>query len=174
MVVSGLRSPWIAHGLGLLVLARLLLGMGEGAAFPAATRVIAKWLPGTKRATAMGIINAGTAVDSVLAPPVIGLILLLGSWRYVFFFAGSLGIAWAIGWAAIYRPPAKIASGNPIANTASTPWLKLLSSGKVISMVDIVGNHRLFQPPQIEWLEQRQHRSGLPLKKHRHPRAHQL
>ena len=59
-------------------------------------------------------------------------------------------------------------------NTASTPWLKLLSSGKVISMVDIVGNHRLFQPPQIEWLEQRQHRSGLLLKKHGHPRAHQL
>jgi hypothetical protein len=31
-----------AHGLGLLVLARLLLRMGEGAAFPAATRVIAE------------------------------------------------------------------------------------------------------------------------------------
>ena len=57
----------MAHGLALLVVARLLLGMGEGAAFPAATRVIAEWLPATKRATAMGIINAGTAVGSVLA-----------------------------------------------------------------------------------------------------------
>ena len=124
-----------AHGLSLLVLARLLLGMGEGAAFPAATRVIAEWLPATKRATAMGIINAGTAVGSVLAPPAIGLILLMGSWRHVFFFAGSLGIAWAIGWAVMYRPPAKIASANPIGNAASIPWLKLLSSSKVIGMV---------------------------------------
>ncbi len=124
-----------AHGLGLLVLARLLLGMGEGAAFPAATRVIAEWLPATKRATAMGIINAGTAVGSVLAPPAIGLILLMGSWRYVFFFAGSLGIAWAIGWAVMYRPPAKIACVNPMGNAASIPWLKLLSSSKVIGMV---------------------------------------
>ncbi len=94
-----------AHGLALLVLARLLLGMGEGAAFPAATRVIAEWLPATERATAMGIINAGTALGSVLAPPLIGLILLLGSWRYIFFFAASLG--------SYGRPAGWWSTGNP-------------------------------------------------------------
>ena len=124
-----------AHGLGLLIVARLLLGMGEGAAFPAATRVIAEWLPATQRATAMGIMNAGTAVGSVLAPPVIGLILLAGSWRNIFFFAGSLGIVWAVGWALLYRPPAEIVSSDPTRSAASIPWLRLLSSSKVIGMV---------------------------------------
>jgi ACS family hexuronate transporter-like MFS transporter len=119
-----------AHGLALLVLARLLLGMGEGAAFPAATRVIAEWLPATQRATAMGIINAGTALGSVLAPPLIGLILLLGSWRYIFFFAASLGLAWAAGWLVFYRQPAELTSLHP-----ATPWLRLLSSGRVLGMV---------------------------------------
>ncbi len=119
-----------AHGLGLLVLARLLLGMGEGAAFPAATRVIAEWLPATQRATAMGIINAGTALGSVLAPPLIGLILLLGSWRYIFFFAAVLGLIWATGWLAVYRPPAELALVRPV-----TSWLSLLSSGRVLGMV---------------------------------------
>jgi MFS transporter, ACS family, hexuronate transporter len=119
-----------AHGLTLLVLARLLLGMGEGAAFPAATRVIAEWLPATQRATAMGIINAGTALGSVLAPPLIGLILLLGSWRYIFFFAAGLGLIWAAGWLAVYRPPAELTLLHPV-----TPWLSLLSSGRVLGMV---------------------------------------
>ena len=41
-----------------------LLGMGEGGAFPAATRVVAEWIPPHQRSTAMGIINAGTAVGS--------------------------------------------------------------------------------------------------------------
>jgi MFS transporter, ACS family, hexuronate transporter len=124
-----------AHGLALLVLARLLLGMGEGAAFPAATRVIAEWLPATERATAMGIINAGTALGSVLAPPLIGLILLLGSWRYIFFFAASLGLAWAACWLVIYRQPPELAL-HGIAGTAATiPWLRLLSSGRVLGLV---------------------------------------
>ena len=123
-----------AHGLGLLIAARLLLGMGEGAAFPAATRVIAEWLPVTKRATAMGIINAGTAVGSVLAPPLIGLILLMGSWRYVFFFAGSLGVAWAVGWLLMYRPPEGI-ERIEAADVAPIPWTSLISSTKVMGMV---------------------------------------
>jgi MFS transporter, ACS family, aldohexuronate transporter len=124
-----------AHGLALLVLARLLLGMGEGAAFPAATRVIAEWLPATERATAMGIINAGTALGSVLAPPLIGLILLLGSWRYIFFFAASLGLAWAAGWLVIYRQPAELALHGIAGAVATIPWLRLLSSGRVLGLV---------------------------------------
>jgi len=124
-----------AHGLTLLVLARLLLGMGEGAAFPAATRVIAEWLPATQRATAMGIINAGTALGSVLAPPVIGLILLLGSWRYIFFFAAALGLAWAAGWVTVYRQPAELAWLHPAAGAESIPWLRLLSSTRVLGLV---------------------------------------
>jgi MFS transporter, ACS family, hexuronate transporter len=121
-----------AQGLTLLVLARLLLGMGEGAAFPAATRVIAEWLPATERATAMGLINAGTALGSVLAPPVIGLILLRGSWRYIFFFAGSLGLTWAAGWLVFYRQQTVEPSLLP---PAAIPWLHLLSSRRVLGMV---------------------------------------
>ena len=124
-----------AHGLALLVLARLLLGMGEGAAFPAATRVIAEWLPATERATAMGIINAGTALGSVLAPPLVGLILLLGSWRYIFFFAAALGLAWAASWLVIYRQPAELASHGIVGAAATIPWLHLLSSRRVLGLV---------------------------------------
>src|SRR5260370_6662488 len=77
--------------------------MGEGGAFPAATRVVAEWVPLQQRSTAMGIINAGTAVGSVLAPPLIGIILLTLGWRMVFFAAGAVGFAWVILWAATYR-----------------------------------------------------------------------
>ena len=58
-----------ASGFGVLLLARLALGAGEGGGFPAATRVVAEWIPAEARSTAMGLINAGTAVGSVLAPP---------------------------------------------------------------------------------------------------------
>src|ERR1700726_591271 len=93
----------LAMNFGFLLAARCLLGMGEGGAFPAATRVVAEWIPTNQRSTAMGIINAGTAVGSVLAPPLIGIILLTVGWRMVFFAAGAVGFAWVIWWSITYR-----------------------------------------------------------------------
>jgi len=124
----------LAHGLSVLLLARFLLGMGEGGAFPAATRVIAEWLPVNHRATGMGIINAGTAVGSVLAPPLIGLILWLGNWRYMFFIAGTLGLLWTIWWMASYRGQQQSLAIEQ-KSAPSTPWLKLITQKRVIGLV---------------------------------------
>jgi ACS family hexuronate transporter-like MFS transporter len=92
-----------ASGLGLLLCARFLLGMGEGGGFPAAIRVVAEWISPEHRSTAVGIINAGTAVGSVLAPPLIGIALLHSGWRTVFYVAGTIGMAWVLWWALYYR-----------------------------------------------------------------------
>lgn len=103
----------LATGFGFLLVARFLLGMGEGGAFPAATRVVAEWIPAHQRSTAMGIINAGTAFGSLLAPPLIGVVLLNLGWRMVFFGAGAIGIIWVIWWAASYRSPSlTVSSGS--------------------------------------------------------------
>lgn len=93
----------LASGFAMLLCARFLLGMGEGGGFPAAVRVVAEWVPPEQRSTAMGFINAGTAVGSVLAPPLIGFILLRSGWRAVFFASGAVGLAWVVWWALSYR-----------------------------------------------------------------------
>ena len=92
-----------ASGFGLLLCARFLLGMGEGGGFPAAVRVVAEWISPEHRSTAVGIINAGTAVGSVLAPPLIGFVLLHSGWRTVFYIAGAIGMVWVLWWSASYR-----------------------------------------------------------------------
>jgi MFS transporter, ACS family, hexuronate transporter len=104
----------LASGFMLLLIARLLLGAGEGGAFPAATRVVAEWIEPTERSTAMGLINAGTAVGSVLAPPVIGFVLLTSGWRAVFLIAGALGLAWVAWWALAYRSNTLTLSSNTV------------------------------------------------------------
>src|SRR5262245_12651054 len=55
-------SHGLATGVAMLAASRLLLGAGEGGGFPAATRVVAEWFPAHERATAMGLINAGTGI----------------------------------------------------------------------------------------------------------------
>src|SRR6476620_6521424 len=61
-------SHALATTFTMLAASRFFLGMGEGGGFPAATRVVAEWFRPGQRATAMGIINAGTAVGAVIAP----------------------------------------------------------------------------------------------------------
>jgi ACS family hexuronate transporter-like MFS transporter len=104
-------SHGLAGGVLMLAASRLLLGMGEGGGFPAATRAVAEWFPVNERATAMGIINAGTAVGAVIAPPLIALVLTqanwfaLAPWRWVFFLTGALGLLWTVWWWLEYRTP---------------------------------------------------------------------
>lgn len=104
----------LATGFTVLLLGRLLLGGGEGGAFPAATRVVAEWIEPSERSTAMGVINAGTAVGSVLAPPLIGFVLLQSGWRAVFVIAGALGLAWVAWWAISYRSNIMTLSSNTV------------------------------------------------------------
>jgi ACS family hexuronate transporter-like MFS transporter len=100
----------MSFALVMLVASRCLLGMGEGGGFPAATRVVAEWFPVSERSTAMGIINAGTAVGAVAAPWLIFLVLNytgwfgLAPWRWVFFLSGTLGGLWTVWWICDYQP----------------------------------------------------------------------
>ena len=102
-----------ASGFGLLLCARFLLGMGEGGGFPAAVRVVAEWISPAHRSTAVGIINAGTAVGSVLAPPLIGFVLLNSSWRMVFLLSGAIGLVWVLWWVVTYRGNSETQTATP-------------------------------------------------------------
>src|SRR5512134_2772068 len=73
-------SHGFATNVIMLAASRLLLGIGEGGGFPAATRAVTEWFPARERATAMGIINAGTAVGAVIAPPGIAFVILNVHW----------------------------------------------------------------------------------------------
>jgi MFS transporter, ACS family, hexuronate transporter len=98
-------SHALAANFAMLAASRFLLGVGEGGGFPAATRAVAEWFPLKERSTAMGIINAGTAIGAVAAPPLIAGILLFANWRWIFVFTGLLGLVWTAWWRTWYFAP---------------------------------------------------------------------
>lgn len=126
-------SHALATGFGMLMASRFLLGMGEGGGFPAATRAVAEWFTPKERATAMGIINAGTALGAVIAPPLIALILGYAGWRWIFVVTGSMGLLWTLWWISSYSSPQNppqpegqelhLVSAN---STARLRWIDLL------------------------------------------------
>jgi ACS family hexuronate transporter-like MFS transporter len=142
-------SHGFATGFRSLLASRFLLGVGEGGGFPAATKAVAEWFPARERSLAMGIINAGTAVGAVVAPPAIALILAAFSWRAVFFATGVVGLLWTIWWVRTYQPAvdhaglsreeradiAEVLAAGPQTVGAGTSWSSLLTYPQVWGLV---------------------------------------
>jgi ACS family hexuronate transporter-like MFS transporter len=131
-------SHALALSFAMLVVSRFLLGMGEGGGFPAATRAVAEWFPTHERASAMGIINAGTAVGAVLAPPLIAVILSFFNWRWIFVISGAMGLLWTAWWRLSYASPQQGPETNDSEggeSVAHLRWIDLLRIREVWGMV---------------------------------------
>ena len=124
-------SHAVATRFAMLITSRFLLGVGEGGGFPAATRAVAEWFSTKERATAMGIINAGTAVGAVAAPPLIAIVLAYANWRWIFVLAGAMGLLWAAWWRLSYSAPHEAdqtvvdLTTDPASGSAALTWFHL-------------------------------------------------
>ena len=125
-------SHGLATSFGMLAVSRCLLGMGEGGGFPAATKAVSEWFSARDRSMAMGVINAGSAVGAVMAPPLIALTIAELNWRWVFYLSGAVGIFWSIWWARAYTTPSAALDGVA---APSGSWLKLLTYRQVWGLV---------------------------------------
>ena len=86
-----------------LVVARILLGLGEGATFPTATRAMSNWTPPGSRGFAQGITHAFARIGNTVTPPLVTWLMLAISWRASFFILGAISFLWALVWVWYFR-----------------------------------------------------------------------
>jgi ACS family hexuronate transporter-like MFS transporter len=95
-----------AHGLWSFCALRFLLGVGEAANWPAATKTVAEWFPRRERGWAVALFDSGSSVGAAVAPVlVLTLYGYFGHWRPAFLLTGALGFLWLLLWRASYHPP---------------------------------------------------------------------
>lgn len=87
-----------ATGLASLLAARLLLGFGEGATFPAATAAMSRWVPKEGRGFAQGITHAASRVGNAVAPAAVVLVMTRYGWRESFYLCGAISLVWVALW----------------------------------------------------------------------------
>src|SRR5471032_960043 len=93
----------LAGGLVSLLLARLLLGLGEGATFPAATSAMSRWVAAKDRGFAQGITHAAARLGNALAPGLIVAVMAVYGWRASFFVCAAISFVWLGAWMLIFR-----------------------------------------------------------------------
>lgn len=86
---------------------RFLLGAGESANWPAATKAVSEWFPKKERALATAFFDSGSSIGGAIAPFLILPIYFRWGWRPAFMIPGLLGFLWLIGWRLVYEVPEK-------------------------------------------------------------------
>ena len=93
----------LAGSLTSMIAARLVLGFGEGATFPVATRAMSDWTTPERRGFAQGITHSAARLGNALTPPMVAALIALVSWRGSFFIMGALSLVWTVVWAFYFR-----------------------------------------------------------------------
>jgi ACS family sodium-dependent inorganic phosphate cotransporter len=131
-----------------LIAARIGMGLGEAAMFPAATELFSRWVPAGERTRAMARLLSGIPLGTLIGLMVTGWIIGRYAWPMAFYSFGVLGLLWVAVWfwwvsndpasdprisqaERTLLAPLQVPTG--IANP--TPWGKLLRHGPMWSMV---------------------------------------
>ncbi len=125
-----------ARGVMDFMLARVLLGLGEGGAYPSGLSAVAEWFPRQERALATGLFNAGVNIGAIVTPLVVPAVVLTFGWRAAFVLTGAASLVWLTVWLLVYRTPeqhkglsaAELAfiRSDPPDTAAAIPFLRLL------------------------------------------------
>ena len=102
-VVSLLTS--LANGLSTFALFRFLLGAGESANWPGASKAVSEWFPKRERGLAAALYDSGSSVGGAVAPFLILPVYFRWGWRIAFVIPGMLGFLWLIVWRRMYHLP---------------------------------------------------------------------
>ncbi|MCU1317388.1 MAG: major facilitator superfamily transporter [Candidatus Acidoferrum typicum] len=102
-IVSLLTS--LANGLSSFALFRFLLGAGESANWPGASKAVSEWFPKRERGLAAAFYDSGSSVGGAIAPFLILPVYFRWGWRVAFVIPGLLGFLWLFVWRRMYHLP---------------------------------------------------------------------
>ncbi len=98
-------STSFARGFYSFATFRFLLGAGESANWPAATKAVSEWFPKRERALATALFDSGSSIGGAVAPFIVLWIYFRWGWRPAFAVPGILGFLWLIAWRWLYYSP---------------------------------------------------------------------
>lgn len=140
-----------AGSIGMLVLMRLALGIGEGGAFPTATRAFTFWMPVHERGFAQGITHSFARLGGAVTPPLVLAVVAAAGWREAFILLGVASLAWTVLYFFVFTnspdenrritPEETAEIGYRAGDCArarknSTPWRKLIHRMWLVTFVD--------------------------------------
>jgi MFS family permease len=113
-----------AASLGVLLVLRVLLGIGESIYLPGGMKLVSILFPPKDRGLASGLVNCGTRAGLAFGAPLIAAVVVGFGWKNAFFILGFTALIWLIPWIAVFPRGANTAEyGEP--GAAKATWGRL-------------------------------------------------
>jgi MFS transporter, ACS family, D-galactonate transporter len=116
-----------AVGFTTLLIARIILGAGEGPAFPVTLHAIYKWFDDEHRTVPTSIIACGAAFGAGIIAPGITAIIVHFGWHAAFATLAVAGFVWACIWG-VFGAEGRGSTANQVHSNVNVPYLSLITS----------------------------------------------
>src|SRR6476660_5771662 len=118
---TALTPPAALVSFSALIAARIALGLGEAAVFPASVNMIGRWVPAANRSRAVALFASALSVGTMISLPITGWLVRDHGWPMPFYAFGAVGLVWAAAWFSM------VSSGRspdvePPATDRTIPW----------------------------------------------------
>lgn len=114
----------LLHGFAALLLARIVLGVGESIAFPSCGKIIGTHFHESRRGFANSIVMTGLALGPALGIWIGGNAIGRVGWRPFFIALGLIGLLWLVPW--WVWMPRRTGHANPVASSRKSGILAIL------------------------------------------------
>jgi len=129
-----------------LIAARILMGLGEGVAFPATYNLLGRWVPPEERSRAASFNLSAIPMGTLMAVSTTPVIAVSFGWPAVFYIFGAVGFVWFIFWwhIAADKPEVPAESALPEqpgcsapddAEEKAIPWRRILRQKPVWAII---------------------------------------
>jgi MFS transporter, ACS family, D-galactonate transporter len=109
----------LAGSLAVLILLRIVLGVGESIYLPGGTKIVSMLFPSRERGFPSGLFDSGTRLGLAVGAPLIAMLIVRFGWRKMFMLVGFSAVVWIVPW--LFAAPKKfhVAGGNAGVASAS-------------------------------------------------------
>lgn len=129
-----------ASTIAALMACRILLGIGEGPAYPLALHACYKWFPDQERTWPTAIVMQGGQVGMLLAGPLVGYLAISHGWRSVFWVTAVAGVLWLVVWAVLGKDGPISATAAPTTEAGKSTTSSRSSYRDVLLNRSFIGN----------------------------------
>jgi MFS family permease len=137
-----------AHSAFHIVLARLGVGLGEAAALPSTSKIVASNFPSNERGTATSVSLTGIRLGTAVTPFAMAFLIKMWGWRVAFFGTGLGSLIWCLAWYFWFTDRSQIRAKDEGPRVATkVPWAKVFRSRAILAIMYVK-----FTQDFLQWL----------------------